>query len=893
MTSFIVNGQTQQVDEQLHDRLVDGLRVGVRLTGTKESCSTGACGACTVMADGVAVLSCLFPTKAAAGRTIETIEGLGPALHPIQRALMAHDGLQCGFCTPGVVMQGVAFYRRWRAARGTAAPTREDVNDAMAGHLCRCGAYVGIVAAITRACAGDFDGDTDPPSPRHDAKYKVTGAAKYTVDVYPDGVLEGAILRSVHAHALVHSIDSQRALAAPGVRAVISMLGDGAGPWQVRYVGQEIAAIAAVSAKAALEALHLIEVAIEPLPAAIGMDGARADGAPSVYQLGGPRSPSESELPLVPGPYHHNQHGPFFFFSHHPFRAAAALEAARLTRNRGLFESTWRTQGQCHTPLEPHAAVAEWTGSDQLTVHLSTQACADMATDIAERYGLAPGAVTVLAPHVGGAFGSKSDLTPEAIAAIDLARRASAPVRVVLERTEEFTVGGYRPGVEVRSAVLGDDTGRIHAISMHAFADGGVAVGSTVAGLCRFPLSKVDKVLLDYDVVSHGAPAKPFRGPGGPAACWALERSLAGLCDRLGVDWSALRRNNSTSPAHDRLFDWVDSLDPWRNRERLRVSTGTVRRGIGLSFGAWGYFVQPQCGVDVSSAPNGLTIATASQDIGTGTRSVLADAVAGVFGVPPTTIHVHLGHSTLVRGPVSNGSRTMTSVRPAALQASMQLRDRLVVWARQSLGLKDVHAEPGALVHAGGRMSWDAVFAQAPPEGVRAVRRPDRRPYLLPFALNQFEVGQGIPASIHIVEAEVDIATGHIRVPRLWAAFSVGHIAAPVLATSQAYGGAIQGLGYALYEERVIDLVTGAPLTVSLDDYKLPGIGDVPDMQVEFLEGGFEYVDGGGVGIGEITTIGVSAAVGNAVAHATGWQPTDLPLMPDRVLQARAEGALR
>src|SRR4029453_15580958 len=241
------------------------------------------------------------------------------------------------------------------------------------------------------------------------------------------------------------------------------------------------------------------------------------------------------------------------------------------------------------------------------------------ATDIAERYGLAPGAVTVLAPHVGGAFGSKSDLTPEAIAAIDLARRAAAPVRVVLERTEEFTVGGYRPGVEVRSAVLGDDTGRIRAISMHAFADGGVAVGSTVAGLCRFPLSKVDKVLLDYDVVSHGAPAKPFRGPGGPAACWALERSLAGLCERLGVDWSALRRNNSTSPAHHRLFDWVDSLDSWRNREQLRVSTGPVRRGIGLSFGAWGYFVQPHCGVEVSSAPNGLTIATASQDIGTGT----------------------------------------------------------------------------------------------------------------------------------------------------------------------------------------------------------------------------------------------------------------------------------
>ena len=893
MTSFVVNGQPQQVDEQSHDRLIDALRVGLRLTGAKESCSTGACGACTVLADGVAVLSCLLPTTAAAGRTIETVEGLGPRLHPVQRALMAHDGLQCGFCTPGVVMQGVAFHRRWRAVRGTAAPTRAEVNDAMAGHLCRCGAYVGIAAAITRACAGDFDGDTDPPSPRHDARYKVTGAAKYTVDVYPDGVLEGATLRSIHAHARVHSINMARALAAPGVRAAISMLGEGTGPWEVRYVGQEIAAVAATVAHAARDALGLIDVEYEVLPAAIGMDGARADGAPAVYRLGGPRSPSESELPLVPGPYHHNQHGPFFFFSHHPFRAAAALEAARLTRDHGLFECTWRTQGQSHTPLEPHAAVAEWSGSNRLTVHLSTQACADMATDIADRYDLAPDAVTVLARHVGGAFGSKSDLTPEAIAAIDLARQAGAPVRVVLERTEEFTVGGYRPGVEVRTAVLGDDTGRIRAISMHAFADGGVAIGSTVAGLCRFPMSTVDKVLLDYDVVSHGAPAKPFRGPGGPAACWALERSLAGLCERLGVDWTALRRNNHTSPAHARLFDWIDGLDAWRHREQTRVSTGTVRRGIGLSYGAWGYFVQPECGVEVSSATNGLTIATASQDLGTGTRSVLADAVAGVFGVAPATVHVHLGHSTLVRGPVSNGSRTMTSVRPAALEASTLLRDRLVSWAQQSLGLSDAHAEPGALVHAGGRLYWAEVFAKAPPTSIRATRRPDRRPFLLPFALNQFEVGRGIPASIHIVEAEVDLSTGHIRVPRVWAAFSVGQIAAKVLATSQAYGGAIQGIGYALYEERVIDPVTGAPLTVSLDDYRLAGIGDVPDMQVEFLDGGFEYVDGGGVGIGEITTIGVSAAVGNAVAYATGWQPTDLPLRPDRVLQALADGAIQ
>ena len=298
-----------------------------------------------------------------------------------------------------------------------------------------------------------------------------------TVDVYPDGVLEGATLRSIHAHARVHRIDAERALRAPGVRAAISMLGEGAGPWEVRYIGQEIAAVAATSAQAARDALHLIDVEYEVLPAAIRMDGARAEGAPPCTNWEARVLPASRSCRWS-WPDHHNQHGPFFFFSHHPFRAAAALEAARLTHDHGLFERTWRTQGQCHTPLEPHAAVAEWTTSDRLTVHLSTQACADMATDIAERYGLSADAVTVLARHIGGAFGSKSDLTPEAIAAIDLARQAGARVRVDLERTEEFTVGGYRPGVEVRSAgysaTIGSDSRNLD----HAFADGGVAIGS-------------------------------------------------------------------------------------------------------------------------------------------------------------------------------------------------------------------------------------------------------------------------------------------------------------------------------------------------------------------------------------------------------------------------------
>src|SRR6202011_4842846 len=163
----------------------------------------GVCGACTVLVDGAPVVSCLMPARAAAGKSVTTVEGVGATkLHPIQKAFMAHDALQCGFCTPGFIVEAVAFHDRWRAAKGTAAPTREEIGAALSGHLCRCGAYDGIFRAVAAACSGQFDGD-NTVSPRVEARAKVTGSARYTVDIRHDGQLEGVILRSEHAHARI------------------------------------------------------------------------------------------------------------------------------------------------------------------------------------------------------------------------------------------------------------------------------------------------------------------------------------------------------------------------------------------------------------------------------------------------------------------------------------------------------------------------------------------------------------------------------------------------------------------------------------------------------------------------------------------------------------------
>src|ERR1700692_336281 len=196
---------------------------------------------------------------------------------------MAHDALQCGFCTPGFVVEAVAFCDAWRATKGTATPSREEIGATLSGHLCRCGAYDGIFRAVAEACAGRFDGD-NIASPRVEARDKVTGLAKYTVDIRHDGQLEGVILRSHAAHARIAELDLAPALAMAGVVAAVSLLGDDR---MVRYVGEPIAAVAAKNRKTAIAAVTAIKITSERLPSVIGLDAARKPDAPAVFEKSG------------------------------------------------------------------------------------------------------------------------------------------------------------------------------------------------------------------------------------------------------------------------------------------------------------------------------------------------------------------------------------------------------------------------------------------------------------------------------------------------------------------------------------------------------------------------------------------------------------------------------
>jgi len=888
MKTMTINGRAGSLPDDQDVLLVDVIRDQLDLTGTKLVCGSGVCGACTVLLDGEPVVSCLLPASAAAGKTVTTIEGLaGAGLHPIQRAFMAHDALQCGFCTPGFLVEAAAFHDGWRASHGTAVPSREEIAAALSGHLCRCGAYEGIYRAVAEACAGRFDGP-DPSAPRLEARDKVTGLARYTVDIRHDGQLEGEILRAPVAHARIRNLDLSPARAVAGVGAVVSLLAE---DQVVRFVGAPIAAVAAKNRRAVRDAIAAITFDCEVLPAVVGLDAARRADAPVVFEKKDrKRAHNLSEGGGGPASWKGNVRGPSAMFSQKGKRAKGWLTEARAAGDPLLVEQTFRVPTQQHACLEPHAAVARFDG-EQLTVHISTQAVHDMMEKIAKRYSLAHDKVRVIADHVGGGFGSKGSLGMETIAAIELARAARAPVRVAFDREEELSVTGYRPAAELQISLLPSAQGSLKALSLTANADTGTGVNSLIAGLARLIYPAEAKDLVDFDVLSNLPPGAPFRGPGGPPMAFALEQAIDEAALRMNVDPIALRKRWDPDPNRQRLYDWAAGLELWRNRKPASSQTGRYRRGVGVATGYWLYLWEHGSSVELAIKGGRIVASCAVQDIGTGTRSVIASTVAKAFDLEPQDIDVRIGHSNLPRGPGSGGSRVTASVVPPTLLAIEKLKAEIQRTA----------ARPPL---PGSNAPWRDMIAAAPDLSVSAKRPNDGKPppgvrpalreagfigwvfgWVLRIA-NHMVVGAGVPSSVQVIEVEVDTWLGKVRVLNAHVGLSIGRLAAPVLARSQAAGALIQGIGYALYETRETDPVTGHVLSAGMEDYRIPGIADMPRLDVHFDEAGFDHVPGGSVGIGEVATVPTSPAIANAIHNALGIRLTEIPFRPDRLVAA-------
>jgi xanthine dehydrogenase YagR molybdenum-binding subunit len=875
-----VNGAAKKIQASGDRLALDVIRDELDLKGAKRSCGHGACGACAIDVDGRPVASCLMPAIHLHGRTVTTVEGLaeGDALHPVQRAFIGEDALQCGFCTPGFVVEAAAFYRTWRAENGRAEPSRAQISEALSGHLCRCGAYAAIYRAVAAACRGDYDAPTSGAGPRYDAREKVTGAARYTVDVALPGMAHAKILRSPIAAGTIRAIDTAPARRVPGVLAIVELIDASKA---VRFVGQEILAIAAETEEAASRACAAVLIDWDERPAVLSLEAALEEGAPVVFPRGKKNNPANhSEGPAAPARWDGNVRGPLKLFSH---RRALARHTTREGHHVAAVDGRFRTQTQVHTCLEPHAIVASWRTKTRLDVWMSTQAVRHMGEDIAHRFGLEVKDVEVRADYIGGGFGSKATLRPETVAAVELARASGRPVRLALDRREEMTVAGVRPQVRTDVTAAISDVDDL-ALKVRAYADGGAAIGSATTPLMRlmYPQSRLD--LHDYDVTTNTPPGCPFRGPGGPSAFFALESSIDALAHEAGLDPIAARRRWNRNPGRERVYDWADRLSAWRDRPPPQADRGRYRRGVGIAGAAWLYLTMPGSRVKLDADRGTITVTTASQDIGNGTRSILADVVSQGLGLDRARVDVDIGTSRAVHGPMSAGSRTACTVGPAAEDALAQLKEELVEVAATKLGMRRPWAVDAGVRDDSRLLTWAELLDVAPPISVIGKRRRDRGGFVSP-PIQGIAIGRYLSAAAMVAEVEVDTLLGRVRVLNSHMGISVGRIYTPTLARSQVEGGVIQGISYALYEERRLDPRRGFLVTAGLEDYRIAGIADVGEIHVDFIPGGFDNVEGKGIGVGEICTLPPLAAIANAVWHATGWRPRQTPLRPDRVLE--------
>lgn len=848
-----VNGdpRTTQVDGA--ESAVEVIRDGFGLTGTKLVCGSGVCGACTVLVDGEPLVSCLTPATRLRECDVTTVEGLadGETLHPVQAAFAAHDALQCGYCTPGFIVDSVAFVDRWRAEHGDTAPDRHTIAQALAGHLCRCGAYAGIYRAVAAACRGEHDGGTGTPA-RVDAPDKVTGAATYTTDIRLPGMLHGAIRRADVAAGSVAPFSHLT-----GAQVIDLMPADR----RIRWAGQPLAAVVAPTPLQARRRAADLPLSIKALPFVVDPVRASAPGAPAVYAERADRklAPSAAEGSTLPGAWHGNRRGPSML----PFLgtvAKARLARARDQDDERLVELDFGTAAQLHTSFEPHCAVADWSQPQRLRVWVSTQGVEGIRASLAQETGLDADDIEVIAEHVGGGFGSKLSLSVETLAAVRLSKATRRPVSVVLDRHEELTATGNRPGSASRVSLLLDEAHDIRALQVEVDNHAGIAIGSSVGALAMLVYDRTPRLARDTDVVTNAPPGAPFRGPGGPTYAWALEQTVDEAAHRLHRDPIELRAQWDGNERRQALYRWAQDLPVWRERGAAGSRTGRFRRGVGVAAGNWFYFVDPSAEVVVGVEDGRLTVSTAAQDMGTGSRTVLARAVAQVFGVEPADVQVRLGRAGAgtTYGPTSGGSRTTVSLWPTAVQAATTLRERV----------------------------GDEALSEHEGASATAMRGGDHSRRAIPFDLGGAAVGRGFSAAVHVSEVEVDTRTGRTRVLAVHGGIAVGRIHAPGPARSQCEGSIIQGIGLALYEQQVLDPHTGLTLSANLEDYRIPQLGDTPQIDIHFHEEGWDHVPGGGVGLGEVATISPAASVGNAIHHATGVRTTTLPVRPDRLLEA-------
>jgi CO/xanthine dehydrogenase Mo-binding subunit len=684
------------------------------------------------------------------------------------------------------------------------------------------------------------------PAPRKDGPERVRGEARYTADLRLPGMLHAAVLRSPHAHARVRRIDLAPALALPGVRATIGP-GEAHGlEEEAGFSGAAVAAVAADTFAQAQAAVEALEVEWEELEVVLDADDAVRRGLLTAE----PRSYERGDVEQA------------------------------LARADVVVEATYRTQTVLHNSLETHQAVCEWQG-DTLHVYISTQYIWGVRQSVAETLGLPEDKVRVVCEFMGGGFGSKNGPDEYTYVAAELAKRTGRPVRCALTRREEHTSAGNRNATIQRLRAGAASDGTITALDGEfTNSVGWSGWNASTEGPMRM-LYDCDNVrTVTYGAQLNTPPMKAFRAPGFVEGTFGLECLIDELASRLDVDPLELRRRNyagsneGTPFSSKNLEECYRRAEPhWERRHQVHARSDAVwKHGVGMASQIWygGGGPPSYAWVRVGSDAR-ATVITAMQDIGTGTRTAMAQIAAEELRVPLEQVDVVLGDSA--RGPyasISAGSSTTPSMGPAVRAAAADARQQI-----------DDIAEQRGLPAGTPVEEIVGVLEESQILG-KGARGPN------PTGMSVLTFG------VHVVEVAVDVETGEVRVERVAAIHDVGRIVNPLGASSQVEGGIIQGIGHTLSEERLLDPETGRILTTTLDAYRMPTIADVPEILCDFVDRPDEHLTNlGSKGLGEPPIVPIAAAIGNAIRDATGADVRELPISREEMLRALREAEER